>query len=171
MSGHHGQSRGPGRRQGGTLTEVTAGDFLELLEVEAGIDGRPRDYSVLSWRLLHQIGVLGPDAPSGLAELRTIGQRSPAELIDRYRLACRPVRDLLVAYLQERQPALDLNSLDTLAQQLGTMFWQDIERHHAGIDTWNLPAPLLPPGNSDCGPGPPTPPPATTIASRDNCLG
>jgi hypothetical protein len=28
-------------------------------------------------------------------------------MIDRYRLACRPVRDLLVAYLRERQPALD----------------------------------------------------------------
>jgi Phage integrase family len=128
--------------KGGTLTEVTAGDFLQLLDVEADLSGRPRDYSVLSWRLLHQIGVFGPGAPAGLAELRTIGQRSPAELIDRYRLACRPVRDLLVAYLQERQPALDHNSLDTLAQQLGRGFWQDIERHHPGIDTFHLPAPV-----------------------------
>ena len=128
--------------KGGTLNEVTAGDFLQLLDVESGISGRPRDYSAVSWRLLHQIGVFGPGAPAALAELRTIGQRSPAELIDRYRLACRPVRDLLVAYLQERQSALDHNSLDTLAQQLGRAFWQDIERHHPGIDTWNLPAPV-----------------------------
>jgi hypothetical protein len=80
----------------------------------------------VSWRLLHRLGVFGPGAPAALAELRTIGQRSPAQLIDRYRLACRPVRNLLVAYLDERQPALDHNSLDTLAQQLGRLFWQDI---------------------------------------------
>ena len=50
-----------------------------------------------------------------MAELRTIGQRTPAELIDRRQLTCRPVRDLLVDYLQERQPVLDHNSLETLA--------------------------------------------------------
>ncbi len=41
--------------------------------------------------------------------------------------------------LQERQPALDHNSLDTLAQRWARLFWQDIERHHPGIDTLNLP--------------------------------
>jgi hypothetical protein len=126
--------------KGGLLNDVAAGDFLELLDIETQIEGRPRDYSAASWRLLHGLGVLGPGAPAALAELRTIGQRSPAELIDRYRLACRPVRDLLVTYLQERQPALDHNSLDTLAQQLGRLFWRDIERHHPGLDTLNLPA-------------------------------
>lgn len=126
--------------KGGTLNDVTVGDFLELLDIETDIDGRPRDYSAVSWRLLRGLGVFGSGAPTALAELRTVGQRSPAELIDRYRLTCRPVRDLLVAYLHERQPALDHNSLDTLAQQLGRMFWQDIERHHPGIDTLHLPA-------------------------------
>ncbi len=86
--------------KGGTLADATAGDFLQLLDVETGLDGRPRDYSALSWRLLHQIGVFGPGTPAGLAELRTIEQRSPAELIDRCPLTCRPVRELLVAYLQ-----------------------------------------------------------------------
>jgi hypothetical protein len=87
---------------------------------------------------MHQTGIFGPGAPAALAELRTVGQRSPAELIDRYRLACRPVRDLLVDYLQERQPALDHNSLDSLAQQLGRLFWQDLESHYPGIDSLNL---------------------------------
>jgi integrase len=50
------------------------------------------------------------------------------------------VRDLLVDYLQERQPALDYASLDQLAQHLGGRFWADIERHHPGIDTLHLPA-------------------------------
>ena len=118
---------------GGTLAEVTAGDFLELLDAERRVRGRPGDYSAMSWRLLHQAGVFGPHTPVSLAQLQTIGQRTPAELIGRYQLSCRPVRDLLVDYLQERQPALDHNSLDNLAQQLGRNFWADLERHHPGI--------------------------------------
>jgi hypothetical protein len=125
--------------KGGTLGEVTAGDFPELLDAERQGRGRPDDYSAVSWRLLRQAGVFGPDAPGSLAQLLTIGQRSPAELIDRYQLACRPVRDLLVDYLQERQPALDHRSLDTLAQQLGRNFWADLEHHHPGISSLNLP--------------------------------
>ena len=93
----------------------------------------------MSWRLLRQAGAFGPHAPASLAQLLTIGQRSPAELIDRYQLTCRPVRDLLVDYLQERQPALDHRSLDTLAQQLGRNFWADLEHHHPGIGSLNLP--------------------------------
>jgi hypothetical protein len=118
---------------GGTLADVTAGDFLELLDAERRVRGRPGGYSAMSWRLLHQAGVFGPHAPGSLAQLLTVGQRTPAELIDRYQLSCRPVRDLLVDYLQERQPALDYRSLDTLAQQLGRNFWGDLERHHPGI--------------------------------------
>ena len=126
--------------KGGTLDEVTVGDLLELLDIQSQLGGRSRDYSSVSWRLLHQLGILDEHAPKALAQLRTVGQRSPAELIDRYRLACRPVRDLLVDYLHERQPALDHNSLESLAQQLGRLFWADLERHHPGIDTLNLPA-------------------------------
>jgi len=48
------------------------------------------------------------------------------------------VRDLLVAYLQERQTALD--SLTSLAATLGGLFWKDLERHHPGIDSLRLPA-------------------------------
>jgi hypothetical protein len=124
---------------GGTLAEVLPGDFLELLDAERQVHGRPRDYSAVSWRLLCQAGAFGPHAPGTLAQLLTIGQRSPAELIDRYQLACTPVRDLLADYLQERQPALDHRSLDTLAQQLGRNFWQDLERHHPGIASLHLP--------------------------------
>jgi integrase len=125
--------------KGGTLAEIAAGDFLELLDAERQIHGRPRDYSAVSWRLLRQAGAFGPRAPQSLAQLLTIGQRSPAELIGRYQLTCQPVRDLIVGYLQERQPALDHRSLDTLAQQLGRNFWADLERHHPGITSLNLP--------------------------------
>jgi len=125
--------------KGGTLADVLPGDFLELLDAERQVYGRPRDYSAVSWRLLRQAGAFGPGAPGTLAQLLTIGQRSPAELIDRYQITCKPVRDLLADYLQERQPALDYRSLDTLAQQLGRNFWQDLERHHPGIASLNLP--------------------------------
>ena len=125
--------------KGGTLAEIAAGDFPELLDAERAVHGRPRDYSAVSWRLMRQAGAFGQRAPESLAQLLTIGQRSPAELIDRYQLACRPVRDLIIDYLQERQPALDYRSLDTLAQQLGRNFWADLERHHPGIASLNLP--------------------------------
>ena len=125
--------------KGGMLADVTAGDFLELLDAEQQGHGRRRDYSAVSWRLLRQGGAFGPHAPASLAQLLTIGQRSPAELIDRYQLSCRPVRDLLVGYLQERQPALDHTSLDALAQQLGRNFWADLEHHHPGISSLHLP--------------------------------
>ena len=60
-------------------------------------------------------------------------------MIDRYHLACRPVRDLLVDYLRERQPAVDYITLESLARSLGRDFWQDLERHHPGIGTLQLP--------------------------------
>ena len=125
--------------KGGTLADVTVGDFLELLDAEQQGHGRRRDYSAVTWRLLRQAGAFGPHAPASLAQLLTIGQRSPAELIDRYQLSCRPVRDLLVDYLQERQPVLDHRTLDTLAQQLGRNFWAELEHHHPGISSLNLP--------------------------------
>ncbi|NMO56076.1 site-specific integrase [Actinoplanes sp. TBRC 11911] len=84
------------------------------------------------------MGVFGPNAAATLRELRTAGQLTPDELIDRYGLTCRPIRNLLVDYLRERQPALDYTSLDSLANMLGRLFWADLERHHPGIDSLHL---------------------------------
>ena len=67
------------------------------------------------------------------------GQPSCEQLIDRYRIACRPVRDVLVDYLRERQPAVDFSSLQRLAYLLGKLFWADLEAHHPGIDSLQLP--------------------------------
>jgi len=88
--------------------------------------------------MLREAGVLGEQAPPTLRHLRTAGQRTPEHMIDRYHIACRPVRDLLVDYLKERQPALDYNSLETLANSLGNRFWADLEAHHPGIDSLRL---------------------------------
>ena len=93
----------------------------------------------LFYRVLHAMGVFGTDAPATLRELRTAGQRTPEEMIDRYRLVCRPIRDLLVNYLRERQPVLDYTSLESLANYLGNLFWADLKRHHPGLDSLRLP--------------------------------
>jgi len=124
--------------KGGTLVDITVGDVVELLDAQLELHTSAAAGRVLLYRLLHQMGIFGPAAPPTLRALRTDGQRSPEELIDRYRLVCRPVRDLLVDYLRERQPALDYNSLDSLANFLGSLFWADLERHHPGIDSLHL---------------------------------
>ena len=125
--------------KGGVLTGITLGDFLELLDAEAGVHGAVRADSAACYRALRATGIFGPAAPDRLRQLRTAGQRTPEELIGRHQLACRPIRDLLVDYLRERQPAIDYGSLEQLARRLG-MFWADLERHHPGIDSLHLPA-------------------------------
>ena len=124
--------------KGGSLREITVGDCLEL---SAAVDGRSvrRNAAMGFYQLLHTMGVFGPDAPSRMRAFATKGQLSPAQLIDRYGIECRPVRDVLVAYLQERQPMLDHTSLAGLAAALGGLFWRDLERHHPGIDSLHLP--------------------------------
>ena len=67
------------------------------------------------------------------------GQPSCEQLIDRYRIACRPVRDVLVDYLRERQPSVDFSSLQRFAYLLGKLFWADLQAHHPGIDSLKLP--------------------------------
>ncbi len=125
--------------RGGTLAGITIGDLLELLDTEAGVHGAARSDSAACYRLLRQMGIFGPAAPTRLRQLRTAGQRTPEEMIDRHQLACRPIRDLLVDYLRERQPAIDYASLEQLGRRLG-MFWADLERHHPGIDSLHLSA-------------------------------
>jgi len=126
--------------KGGVLAEVTVGDVLELLDVETTFHRSPMGHATAFYRTLHQLGIFEVDAPTRLREVRSAGQHTPAELIDRFDLACRPVRDLLVDYLCERQPALDYSSLRALAADLGNVFWKDLERHHPGIASLHLPA-------------------------------
>ena len=125
--------------RGGTLADIRIGDLLELLDTEARVHGTARSDSAACYRLLRQTGIFGPAAPARLRQLRTAGQRTPEEMIDRHQLACQPVRDLLVDYLRERQPAMDYGSLEQLARKLG-MFWADLEHHHPGIDSLHLSA-------------------------------
>src|SRR5215472_13947402 len=126
--------------KGGVIADITAGDVLELLDAEAAAHGTSVGATHLFYRVLRTAGALGDSAPATLRQLRTAGQRTAGELIDRYRIACRPIRDLLADYLRERQPALDYASLESLAYYLGGLFWADLERHQPGIDSLHLPA-------------------------------
>ena len=125
--------------KGGMLDGIQLGDLLELLDTEADVLGAARGEAAACYRLLRQLGTFGPAAPARLRELRTAGQRTPEEMIGRHHLTCRPIRDLLVDYLRERQPGMDYGSLEQLARKLG-MFWADLEAHHPGIDSLHLSA-------------------------------
>ncbi|MFI1349559.1 tyrosine-type recombinase/integrase [Streptomyces lydicus] len=124
--------------KGGTVRDITIGDCLELREVEAeaGMSGSGRSLFYL-W--LKELDYLPPDAPATLRDFnRRAGQVSIERLVDRYQLKCRPVRDLIVDYLTERQPALDYTSLEGLSRNLAQLFWADLERHHPGIKSLRL---------------------------------
>ena len=124
--------------KGGTLADIDVGDVLEVLEAEAGLRGQRRSGSA-TLHLLGQMGIFGPDVLS-LREMRSIGQRSVEELVDRYPIASRAIRDLLVDYLKERQASIDYGTLCSQTSVLANCFWLDVERHHPGIDTLRLPA-------------------------------
>ena len=96
-------------------------------------------HSPLFYQLLRNHGVLGPDAPAAIEMFSGRGQPTCEQLIDRYQIACRPVRDVLVDYLRERQPSVDFSSLQRFAYLLGKLFWADLEAHHPGIDSLKLP--------------------------------
>ncbi|MFF9076488.1 isochorismatase family protein [Streptomyces sp. NPDC014735] len=83
--------------KGGTMADITVGDLLESLDVEYSLRGERRLGSA-AFRVLRELGVFGPGVPT-LREITSNGQLAVEELVDRYPIACRPVRDLLVDYL------------------------------------------------------------------------
>jgi len=129
--------------KGGPVTEVRVGDCVELLQAASDIratsGSEAHAHSPLFYQLLRSYGVLGQDAPAAIEMFSGRGQPTCEQLIDRYRIACRPVRDVLVDYLRERQPSVDFSSLQRFAYLLGKLFWADLEAHHPGIDSLKLP--------------------------------
>jgi len=125
--------------KGGQVAGITIGDCLELLQIAGNLLRSSDATSPYFYQLLRAAGTFGEAAPPGQT-LKTQGQLSCEQLIDRYAIACRPVRDLLVDYLRERQPAVDYPTLHKLSYTLGRLFWRDLELHHPGIASLNLPA-------------------------------
>lgn len=122
---------------GGTVRDITVGDCLALLQAAPHETRSAR----LAYVWLRELGQFPPDAPATLRNITgRAGQVSPERLVDRYHLQCKPVRDLIVDYLTERQPSLDYNSLKHLSSILASLFWADLEKHHPGIDSLRLSA-------------------------------
>ncbi|PQP26752.1 tyrosine-type recombinase/integrase [Rhodococcus opacus] len=129
--------------KGGTVADVTPGDCIELMQTSREVfpgPNRSGRHSPLFYQLLHSIGAFPADAPPTVRMFSSlfVGRLSVEQLVDRYDLACRPVRELLVDYLRERQPAVDYSTLTNLATTLTLWFWKDLERHHPGIDSLQL---------------------------------
>ena len=125
---------------GKDLQDVSAEDLFELRAHYREKHGVPAAGLGQTWTLLAGVGILPKD--SSLRAALRVGQRTPAELVDRYGLAPGPVRDLLVRYLAERKTNVDYTTLKSLARMLAGNFWADLERHHpelAGSDTPALP--------------------------------
>jgi site-specific recombinase XerD len=123
--------------KGGTLSDITIGDVVQTLDAEFELRGQSRGGSA-TFRMLRELGIFGDGVPT-LREIRSNGQQTVEELVDRYPIANRPVRDLIVEYLKERQPAIDYVTLRGLTYQLAKCFWLDLEQHHPGIDSLRLP--------------------------------
>jgi hypothetical protein len=126
--------------KGGLISDITVGDCVELADTQRLAHARGGQKKVDFYLRLRALGILPADAPAtirafGLAQ----GQLSVGELVDRYRLACQPVRDLIVDYLRERQPALDYASLDVISATLAGLFWARIEALSPGIGSLRLP--------------------------------
>ena len=126
--------------KGGVISDITVGDCVELADTQRRVQARGGQKKVDFYLRLHALGIFPADAPAtirafGMAQ----GQLTVEELVDRYRLQCKPVRDLLVDYLRERQPALDYASMQAIASTLAGLFWARIEALSPGISTLRLP--------------------------------
>jgi hypothetical protein len=118
---------------GKPIAALEPADLLAYVEVVTATK-RPNAMHV-AWLLLHDIGVLGDNAPASLHAARGRGQRSVVEMVDSYGPTSRAVRDVFVDYLTERSASLDYSSLRVLSSRLVGVFWCDIERLAPGIGT------------------------------------
>jgi integrase len=130
--------------KGGAVADVTVGDCLELVRTSrAAFPGPSRSshHSPFFYQVLHAAGIFPAAAPPTVRMFNSLfaGQLTVEQMVDRYDLACRPVRDLLVDYLRERQPGIDYNSLTSLATTLALWFWKNLETLHPGIASLRLP--------------------------------
>ncbi|MFJ8961491.1 tyrosine-type recombinase/integrase [Lentzea sp. NPDC102401] len=116
--------------------ELTAADVLKFRAATQPVRGRTPRGAHTAWDLLRAVADLGEH--DTLRDAVRVGQQSAAELVDRYGLRCRPVRDVLVRYLTELRTRQDFGSILTVTSRLVRAFWRDIELHHPEVDSLQL---------------------------------
>ena len=129
--------------KGGRAADINVGDCMEMVQIAAEVvmaTGRDRGYrSSFFYQLVRSLGRFPDTAPVSTRAFHVYGQMSVEEMIDRYGIECKPIRDLLVDYLREFQVGSDYTTVLQLSYVLGKLFWRDLELHHPGIDSLRLP--------------------------------
>jgi integrase len=130
--------------KGGLVEAITVGDCIETQQAAADACrriGKGREFrSAFFYQLLRCLGGFPESAPSTTRAFNVHGQMSAEEMIDRYGIASKPIRDLLVDYLREFLVSSDYSTVMGLSYVLGKLFWRDLELHNPGIDSLHLPA-------------------------------
>ena len=138
--GHQGPGGAPDRRDPGRQGRRDRRHHRRRLP---GTAGRPRRRPAAtpartSTSCCTRWAIFPPAAPPTVRAFKTPGQLTVEQLVDRYPVACRPVRALIIDYLRERQPAVDHATLRSLSRTLAGLFWRDLELHHPGIGSLRL---------------------------------
>ncbi|WP_026416339.1 site-specific integrase [Actinomadura oligospora] len=126
--------------QGVALGDVTHGALLhhahETRRVRAGMLGpgqaANRFVGRSTWDIMQKMGLFPDGTPPTMRIALTRGPRSIEQLVDRYAIGNRAVRQLLIDYFTRRAADLDYASLKTLVLTLAHHFWEKIERINPG---------------------------------------
>ncbi|MFC9248942.1 hypothetical protein ACFT7S_34395 [Streptomyces sp. NPDC057136] len=85
-----------------------------------------------AWQILHGMGHFPPETPPTLRTFVYSDQRTIEELVDRYAIRNRAVRQLLIDYLTRRRAETDYVTIEGLARNLSKHFWAKIEEPSPG---------------------------------------
>ena len=122
---------------GKNLRDLVPEDLLRCRAWHLRHSGKAKSGLFSAWDMMVTLKVF-QEGTTMRAAVR-LGQLTTAAMVDRYRLKSTSVRNLLVRYLEERRPSMDFSSFRSLVTTLVWNFWLDIEAHHPGIDTIDLP--------------------------------
>ncbi|MGS2807785.1 MULTISPECIES: tyrosine-type recombinase/integrase [Nocardia] len=81
-----------------------------------------------AWNVLHQVGHFPPGTPSTMREALSRGQLTIEQLVDRYPIRNRSVRQLLIDYFTRRAADSDYASISHMVLEVAHHFWEKIER-------------------------------------------
>lgn len=82
----------------------------------------------LAWQVMHRMGHFPPAAPATLRAALRAPQLSIVEMVNRYPIASKPIRQLFIDYLERRSTTVKYSTLVHLALSLVKNFWCVIEQ-------------------------------------------